>query len=244
VLEPLSRLRRYRIATPSLALGRPEDFYFDDRRWTVRYVVATAGRWRTRRRVLVPAAAVRGLDPPRRRLRADLRRGWVAAASTPETDPPVSRQLEVELEECAGLVADWSQPLVLERATRAGRGDRHLRSAAEVAGYHLHTTDGQLGHVADFLVETDSWVIRYLIVTTRDWRPGKRVLLPPGWVTAVSWGDAAVDVDLDGATVAGAPAYVNRRPIDTEQELHLFAYYGRPARARAQAGATGKGAIS
>ncbi len=244
MLEPLSRLRHYRIATPSFALGRPEDFYFDDRRWTVRYVVATAGRWRTRRRVLVPATSVHGLDPRGRRLRADLQRRWVAAAPTPETDPPVSRQLEVELQERAGFVADWRPPLVLERAIRPGRGDRHLRSAFEVAGYHVHTTDGRLGHVADFLVDTESWVIRYLVVATHDWRPGKQVLLPPGWVTSVSWGDAAVHVDLDSATIAGAPAYREGQPIDTEDELRLLAYYGRPARACARAGATRKDAAS
>jgi hypothetical protein len=43
-------------------------------------------------------------------------------------------------------------------------GDPHLRSIAEVTGYHVHATDGNIGHVEDFLVESDNWGVRYLVV--------------------------------------------------------------------------------
>lgn len=47
--------------------------------------------------------------------------------------------------------------------------DPHLRSVAEVAGYHVHASDGDIGHVEDLLVEETGWGIRYLIIDTRNW---------------------------------------------------------------------------
>ena len=46
-------------------------------------------------------------------------------------------------------------------------GDAHLRSSAEVTGYHVHATDGSIGHVEDLLIESQTWGIRYLAVDTR-----------------------------------------------------------------------------
>ena len=44
-------------------------------------------------------------------------------------------------------------------------------------GYHIEATDGEIGHVEDFLVEDSSWAIRYMIVDTRNWWPGRKVLV-------------------------------------------------------------------
>jgi hypothetical protein len=52
-----------------------------------------------------------------------------------------------------------------------------LRSIATVTGYHIHATDGEIGHVDDFLVDDASWTIRYVAVDTKNWRPGKKVLI-------------------------------------------------------------------
>ena len=44
------------------------------------------------------------------------------------------------------------------------RGDPHLRNSGAVIGYRIEATDGDIGHVEDFLVEDSSWAIRYMIV--------------------------------------------------------------------------------
>ena len=46
--------------------------------------------------------------------------------------------------------------------------DPHLRSAEEVTGYHILASDGEIGHVRDFLLEDDDWSIRYIVVDTID----------------------------------------------------------------------------
>ena len=52
--------------------------------------------------------------------------------------------------------------------------DPHLRSIEAVTGYHIHASDGEIGHVEDFLVEDADWSIQFLVVDTRNWGPGRR----------------------------------------------------------------------
>jgi hypothetical protein len=40
-----------------------------------------------------------------------------------------------------------------DREAAQARGDDHLRSSKEVIGYHIQATDGELGHVEDFLIK-------------------------------------------------------------------------------------------
>ena len=39
--------------------------------------------------------------------------------------------------------------------------------------------DGEIGHVEDFIIDDETWAIRYLIIDTRNWWPGKKVLISP-----------------------------------------------------------------
>jgi hypothetical protein len=55
----------------------------------------------------------------------------------------------------------------------------HLRSVKEVIGYHIQATDGDIGHVEDFVVDDEVWALRYVVVDTRNWLPGRKVLWYP-----------------------------------------------------------------
>jgi len=52
--------------------------------------------------------------------------------------------------------------------------DPHLRSTDEVSGYHIQAADGEIGHVEDFVIDDETWAIRYMVVATRNWWPGKK----------------------------------------------------------------------
>ena len=54
--------------------------------------------------------------------------------------------------------------------------DSHLRSCKAVTGYHIEATDGEIGHVEDFLVDDETWAIRYLVVDTSNWWLGHKCL--------------------------------------------------------------------
>jgi hypothetical protein len=75
---------------------------------------------------------------------------------------------------------DADQEIVEEqRAEKDQVGDMHLRSANNVAGYYIEATDGEIGHVEDFIIDDETWEIRYMVVDIRNWLPGKKVLIAP-----------------------------------------------------------------
>ena len=113
-----------------------------------------------------------------------------------------------------------------ERA-RHRHDDPHLRSCNAVAGYHVHATDGAIGHVAGYLVDEQTWAIRYLIVDTSNWWMGHKVLVAPAWITAVHWSDRTVSVDVSREVVKAAPVYDPDTAWSLELDRDLYRHYGR-----------------
>lgn len=108
------------------------------------------------------------------------------------------------------------------------RPDPHLRSTREVTGYHIQARDGQIGHVEDFTVDDETWIIRYLVLNTRNWLPGKKVLVAPRWVDRVSWLGSKVFVDLPRVSIKDNPEY---DPLALEKrvsERHALEHHGWP----------------
>lgn len=105
--------------------------------------------------------------------------------------------------------------------------DPHLRSCNAVTGYHLHASDGEIGHVAGFLVDDNTWAIRYLIIDTSNWWLGHKVLVAPPWITGVHWADKTVSVDLTRDAIQTAPHYDAGVGVGREQEERLYGHYRR-----------------
>ena len=104
----------------------------------------------------------------------------------------------------------------------------HLRSASEVIGYCIEATDGEIGHVEDLLAESGSWIIRYAVVDTRNWWPGKKVLVAPEWMKRVDWDTQRVGVDLTRGMIKSAPEYEGSpAQVDREFERRLYRHYGQ-----------------
>ena len=125
-----------------------------------------------------------------------------------------ARQQEIE----AGLRAE---------RVRHRNDDPHLRSCAAVTGYHLRAIDGEIGHVAGYLIDDETWAIRYIIIDTSNWWLGHKVLIAPQWITDVLWSDRTVSVNLSLALIKSAPAYDPNLPWDREMDRRLYEHYGR-----------------
>jgi hypothetical protein len=246
MLRSVEALVGFTISASDGDLGRVEALYFDDQHWTVRYFVVETGGWLADRRVLISPVSVRRPEWERRRLPVALTTAEVQASPSVDTRRPISRQYEIAFSRHYGIPHYWPgylgalpYPLTPPRVSGAITNelqahveqqeieDQHLRSTEDVRGYCLATTDGDLGHVDDFLVEDLTWRIRYLDVDTRNWWPGKHVLVAPEWIEAVSWGDSAVHVALSSDTIRNAPPYDASRPVDRRYEQRLYGYYGR-----------------
>jgi hypothetical protein len=106
--------------------------------------------------------------------------------------------------------------------------DSHLRSHREVGGYRVRAVDGAIGHVDDFIVDDVTWALRYAVVSLHQWRPGKKVLVSPAWVTSVDWNGMQVHVDHTRGDLEQCPEYDSAEPVNREYEERLYDYLGRP----------------
>ena len=107
-------------------------------------------------------------------------------------------------------------------------GDVHLRSANEVRGYHIQGSDDAIGHVEDFIVDDETWQVRYLVIDTSNWWFGKKALVAPHWASRVSWEERKVHVDLSRQTIKNSPEWNASAAVNREYEARLYDYYGRP----------------
>jgi hypothetical protein len=251
MLRSVKDLQSFRIIAADGAIGTVDQFFFDDERWTIRYVVVDTGKWLPGRRVLISPFSVRDVEWIAGTVSLSITRGMVKSSPDIDTHKPISRQREAEYLRHYGYPYYWagaglwgaaSYPADLtaanaaeaqsrveaEQAAARARGDSHLRSSKEVIGYHLEATDGELGHIEDFLIEDQSWAIRYIAVDTSNWWFGRKVLVAPGWIREVSWAHRRVYVDLTRQSVKGAPTYDTAGHIDRQWEADYHAHYRRP----------------
>jgi len=251
MLRNVKDLRGYAILATDGAIGEVDDLYFDDDRWAIRYLVVDTGGWLPARKVLISPVAIGRPDWMAQQLPVSLTTAQVEHSPDIDTRRPVSRQHETEYLGYYGYPPYWGgaglwgmgaypgslttegrfDEAIKARGTSAAHtpDDCHLRSCRAVTGYHIHATDGDIGHVKDLLVDDRTWAIRYLIVDTSNWWGGHDVLVAPQWIEAVSWRDAKVSVDLTRQAVKDAPPYDSAAQLDREQEQAMHEHYGRPA---------------
>jgi sporulation protein YlmC with PRC-barrel domain len=242
MLDKVKTLDGYKLANHDEGeIGTVKDFYFDDQYWIIRYLVAGTGRWLTGRQVLLSPYALVAVIPEKHHITVKLTKQQIESSPALSSDKPVSRQFEESYYGYYGWPMYWSGSYAwgaypyLERddeqrpeLTPEEKGwDPHLRSIREVSGYHIHATDGELGHVEDFVIDDETWAIRYLIVDTRNWLPGKKILIAPQWIDRVSWGESKVFINLPRATIQQAPEYTDAS-LDRDYETKLHRHYGRP----------------
>ena len=103
-----------------------------------------------------------------------------------------------------------------------------LSPASGFNGFSIAAIDGDIGSIRDLYFDDITWTIRYLVVDTRNWWPGKKVVLSPEWINTVSWPDSKVHVGLRQDEIKAAPEYDPSRAFEREYETRLFEHHGRP----------------
>ncbi len=101
-----------------------------------------------------------------------------------------------------------------------------LRSAKSLRDYHVQATDGNIGRVKDFLFDSQEWVVRYVVVDTSEWRPGRTVLVIPDVVGPSSVEGQILPVSLTREQVHGSPHVDADKPVSRQHEAALFEHYG------------------
>jgi hypothetical protein len=198
-----SAINGYAIQASDGPIGTVSDLLFEDVGWVIRWLVVDTGDWLSGRKALLPLSALGQPDRALRQFPINLTMEQVKDSPAVDTDQPVGS-------------AD----------TQPNEGDPHLRSIKAVTGYHIHATDGEIGHVEDFLVDDGGWSIRYITVDTTNWWPGEKVLIAPGSVREIDWADRLIHLDVNRQKVKGSPSYDPSITVDGAYEEKFLTYYG------------------
>jgi hypothetical protein len=219
------------------------DFYFDDQRWAIRYLIVKTNSLFLGRQVLISPISFRHVDWSTRRFELELTKDKVRYSPSVDVDKPVSRQHEWDYFRYYQYPFYWEQPGIWgnvahpEFLEAGGKKDApvghsadiHLRSAREVRGYHIQGVDEEIGHVSDFIVDDETWELRYLVVDTSNWWLGKKVLIAPRWTDRISWEENKVYLNLSRAAIKDSPEWDSGAAVNREYEVRLYDYFGRPA---------------
>jgi len=245
-----SAINGYAIAASDGQIGTVSDFLFDDISWLVRWLVVDTGNWLSGRKVLLPPSVLGQLDVKEQKFSVTLTKQQIKDSPEIDTDRPVSRQMETSVYDYYGWSPYWGTGFYMggygympggkaespylgarrrdEEIAEAQHSheDVHLRSVEAVTEYHIHASDGEVGHVEDFLIEDADWSICYLVVDTKNWWPGKRVLISPRSAKDIDWADWLVSLDVDRQRVKDSPEYDTSITVDGAYEDRFRNYCG------------------
>jgi sporulation protein YlmC with PRC-barrel domain len=185
-------------------VGTVYDILFDDQSWIVSHLVVKTEHWFSGRQVLLSPDVVQRADWPGKRLYVRLTRQQLEDSPSVDSQLPVARRRTLEVAQVLVWEAYWSG-LAADAADI--EGDPHLRNTWAVTGHRVHCADGELGRIDDFLIDDETWFIRYLALDARHWWLGKRVLIEPMWVESISWQRREVRLTLPREQVQRRPAY-------------------------------------
>ncbi len=240
-------------------IGRCHDLLFEDTDWAARYLVADTRKWLPGRKVLIPPRAVESLEESSGpvllsagTMVLSLTKEQIKNAPPLDSDAPVSRRYETAFNRYYDWPNYWAAPSIRdpqlyptllhrpEELTRRSdvqyrfsdrrpEEETHLRSAREVASYRCLAGGQNIGDVDDFLVEEESWIIRYLIVDARKYLPeGRWLLISTDWVAMIDWADSSIAVTLTTDQLAKGPRFDPDMELDRHYERAIHEFYGLP----------------
>jgi len=229
-------------------IGKIEQFLFDDRNWAVRYIVTDVGNRLSGKRVLLsPAAVEKHFDET---LKIKISKEQVMNSPDIDTAGPVTRRMEIELHDYYSWPYYWVFPsfynslggamypgLTSPSGFMPSSGEKvldereilresHLRSTREMTGFMVQAIDENVGKIDDFLIETNEWVVRYILVDTGT--AHRRVILSPGWTRGIDWEERIVYAGHRREIIQNGPAYYAEEEIDRDFENRLYDYYQQP----------------
>ena len=247
MLHVLNDLKNFAIHATDGTLGHVKDFYFDDKKWVVRYLVVETGSWLSSRKVLLSPIAIKNIDREAKTLNVSISMEQVKNCPDIDTEKPVSRQHEIDFLSYYGFPFYWgntglwgpfptpfllvpdhpsAQQVALNRANTetTQHYDHHLRSYEEVVGYEIHATDGDIGKIKGMLLDEETWAIRYCVVY---WWADHKVVIAPQWIQEVNWEDSKVYVNLTQQQIKYAPVFDPAVPFNRDHEKGIHSHYGR-----------------
>jgi uncharacterized protein YrrD len=224
-------------------VGKVEEFYFDDQNWRIRYLIVKTGNWLSGRKVLISPLAIVRSNWKDGSFPVNLTKEQIMHSPDIDTDKPVSLQHELSLSEhylwqpymdngfYAPVFCEASNSEVLKKQAVIIKGSEnndptddnlHLRSTRRIIGYHIHATDGEIGHVSDFIVDDESWKLVYLVVAAKSWFGNKKVLISVQDIREISLAESEVYINISVNAVKQSKTLDRSTFTDSEIVRTLF----------------------
>ena len=240
----VNSLTGFTIGATDGEIGKVKEFYFNDNTWTIQYVIAETGNWLSGRKVLISSEAMLRPEWEAKVFPVNLTMEQVKNSPDIDTDKPVSRQQEMELDKYYPRTGFWGGGVLnsgigisgmvmpgnktIEQAIQNKEDNNpHLRSTNKVTGYKIKASDGEIGEVEDFIIDDRTLDIKFLVIDTGNWFPGKKVIISPKWIKEIKWDSSEVIVNASVEQVKYSPEYDAAQYISDEYEANLQNYYGR-----------------
>ncbi len=239
MLYKAKKLDKYKLKGKDGEIGSVKEFYFDDKHWAIRYLVADTGNWLTGRQVLISPYALVNIDDETENIVVNMTEKQIEDSLPLDSDKPVSQQFEKSYFDYYDYPAYWhgrsmwgafpfimrEEPELIIDDKEKESWDPHLRSTKDVSGHNIQAHDGEIGHVEDFIIDDESWAIRYLVIDTKNWWGGKKVLISPHWIDRISWEDSKVFVNLSREIIKQSPEYSDELLVTRDYEDQLHQHY-------------------
>lgn len=221
----LKSLLKYDINTSDSSVRSCHDFLFEDGSWVIRYLAMDTRKWLPGRQVLISPISIRKIDPLKKNIRLDLTKKQIKGAPSLESDPPVSRQYKFDYNRYYSWSGYWigaklwglkahpkahpkalKNDTIIENSKKERSSVASLRSVKEVSGYQVNVRDDTFGQIQDFLINTESWYISYLVIDAGDSIPGAAsIIVAPNWVDEISWVENIVSIRMTREQIESSP---------------------------------------
>ena len=191
MLRSLKQLYGEQLSATDGEIGRIKDFYFDEENWAIRYLVVNTGNWLASRKVLISPHSISRPPASGKSIRVGLTRKKIEKSPTIGSQNPVLGEYEEHYHKHYGLPPYW-KPSAAEMIGPQLQPVTHLHSALSVTGYLVRLGDETIGHVSDFMVNTENWKIGQLVVKTGHRLSGTDTLISPKRVERISYDESTV----------------------------------------------------
>jgi hypothetical protein len=243
MLLKTAKLKEYMIELSGEIRGTIFEMYFDDLFWDIQYLLMTSDNIEKNKIFLISHLALGSPDKKSETIPLSAnaleieRKRKPAVNKTTEESNSIDPIQILEISEEISSIASKSNKEIKDLIVTILRGKnsiylpsvKHLRSHNEVLGYNIRAKDGDfIGHVDNFILEGNTWKLKYLLVETRNWlTSGKKILLSPTWIEKINWSSNLVSIDLSKDTITKSPTYDPDKPLNDQFEMQLYKYYGR-----------------
>jgi hypothetical protein len=251
MMHILSDLDNFVIDATDGKIGRVTDFYFDDRRWVIRYLVIEIGSALDSHKVLLSPAIIKHLNREQKTITVDVSLSEINNSPRIDTTKSLSSNYEIDYLSYYGYAFNWDNNLQnsfsiddelaalpsdtnIQKSTKSEDifldidsvrrmyGDRHLRSYQEIINYHIQAGDGEIGQLRSMLIDDDTWTIQCCIANTGHWWFGHQVLMTPQAIRDISWGSNKIHVDMTQQQVKDAPFFNYSLSESAQRELGVY----------------------